>query len=186
MNSLSAQNVIFDLQTVAWRQDGDADEFTPTDALAVVPPVYEIAPFRSMLVRVGMRNASSVETELAFQVRFREVIAPGTNAEARTLDAPVFIAPRQRTGDVDYELTRSGSEQATLNVRDGSNVHVYVGRLTIRSGERVAFSGSVDAYVLAGNARSFAIKLDHPIEGTTAEITIGDGDAEQTVRAAVR
>jgi P pilus assembly chaperone PapD len=187
MSSLSAQNVIFDLQTVAWRQDGDKDEFTPTNALAVVPPVYEIAAFRAMLVRVGLqRNAGDVKTEIAFQIRFREVTQPGATTEARTLFAPVFVAPAERTGDVEYELARSGAQQAVLHVKNGANAHTYVGRVTIRSGERVAYSGAIDDYVLSGNSRSFLLTLEHPVEGTTAEISIKNGDEERTVRATVR
>gem|GEM_PF-5130488 len=187
MSSLSAQNVIFDLQPVAWRQDGDKDEFAPTNALAVVPPVYEIAPFRAVLIRVGLEGtAGDVKTEIAFQIRFREVTPPGTSAEARTLFAPVFVTPAQRTGDIQYELARSGTQQAVLHVKNGANVHAYLGRLTIRSGEHVAYSGAIDDYVLSGNSRSFLLTLEHSVEGGTAEISIKNGDEEQTVRATVR
>jgi P pilus assembly chaperone PapD len=187
MNSLSAQNVVFDLQTVSWRQDGDKDEFVPTMTLAVVPPVYEIAPFRAMLLRVGLQQSpADPKTESAFQIRFREVIPPGTTAEARTLVAPVFVAPAERTGDVRYALTRSGSLKAILRVEDDANVHAYLGRLTIRSGEKVAYSGTLDEYVLSGNSRSFLLTLENQIEGITAELVIKNGDQEQTVSAAVR
>lgn len=187
MNSLSAQNVIFDLQTVSWRQDGDKDEFVPTNALAVAPPVYEIAAFRTMLVRVGLqRTPSDAKTESAFQIRFREVTPPGSTAEARTLSTPVFVAPAERTGDVHYALTRLGSEKATLRVQNDANVHAYMGRITIRNGEQVAYSGTLDEYVLSGNTRSFELPLQHPLEGTTAELLIKNGDAEQTVSAEVR
>jgi len=187
MNSLSAQNVIFDLETVSWRQDGDKDEYTPTNALAVVPPVYEIAAFRTMLVRVGLqRNLSDGKTESAFQIRFREVTPPGSTAEARTLSAPVFVVPAERTGNVRYTLTRSGSQQAGLRVENDANVHAYLGRITIRSGEHVAYSGTLDEYVLSGNTRTFVLALEHSIEGTTAELVIKNGDQEQTVSAEVR
>jgi len=187
MNSLSSQNVIFDLQTVSWHQDGDKDEFAPTKALAVVPPVYEIAAFRTMLVRIGWQeNPSGSNTESAFQIRFREVTPQGSTIEARTLVAPVFVAPVERKGDVRYTLTKSGSQQAVLRVEDDANVHAYLGRVTIRSGEHVAYSGTLDEYVLSGNARSFAISLGHPLEGPTAEVVIKNGDQEQTVSAEVR
>ncbi len=187
MNSLSAQNVVFDLQTVAWRQDGDKDDFTPSNAIAVVPPVYEIAPYRAMLVRVGLQSITGdAKTEAAFQIRFREVTPPGATIEARTLFAPVFIAPTQRSGEIRYTLTRSGSQQAVLRVENGANVHAYVGRITIRSGEHVAYAGTLDEYVLSGNSRAFTLTLEHPIEGTTADLLIRNGDEEQTVSAAVR
>jgi P pilus assembly chaperone PapD len=187
MNSLSAQNVVFDLQTVSWRQEGDKDEFTPTTAIAVVPPVYEIAAFRAMLVRVGLQQTpGDLKTESAFQIRFREVVPSGPTAEARTLVAPVFVTPSERTGDVRYALTRSGSLQAVLRIEDDANVHAYLGRITIRSGENVAYSGTLDEYVLSGNSREFRLTLDHQIEGTTAELVIKNGDQEQTISAPVR
>lgn len=187
MNSLSAQNVIFDLAAVSWSQDGDKDEFMPQNTLAIVPPVYEIAAFRAMLVRVGLREPPhDVETERAFQIRFREVVPPQSSSEARTLIAPIFIAPGERKGDVRYALVRSGSLHATLHVDDDANVHAYLGRLTIRSGGNVAYSGTLDEYILAGNSRSFSLSLEHSIEGPSAEISIKNGDEEQTVSAAVR
>jgi P pilus assembly chaperone PapD len=187
MNSLSAQSVIFDLQTVSWRQDGDKDEFVATTAIAVVPSVYEIAAFRAALVRVGLQETpGDLKAERAFQVRFREVTAGGPNAESRTLVAPVFVAPAERTGEVRYALTRSETGKALLRVENDANAHAYVGRLTIRSGENVAYSGTLDEYVLAGNTRSFLLTLDKPIEGTNAELVIKNGDQEQTLSAAVR
>lgn len=187
MNSLSAQKVIFDVQTVAWQQDGDKDEFQPTKALAVVPPVFEIAPFRAMLVRAGLQqNPGDVKTEAAYQIRFREVLAPGASAEARTLVAPVFVAPAQRSGDIHYTLVRSGSEQCTLRIENAANAHVYLALVTIHSGEQVAYSGTLDEYILAGNTRSFLLKLEHPIEGSSAKITMKNGDQEESVDAEVR
>lgn len=187
MNSLSAQNVIFDVHVFAWHQDGDKDEFQPTNALVVVPPVFEIAAFRMILVRVGLqRNPGDVKTETVYQIRFREVLAPGTSAEARTLVAPVFVAPAQRIGDIRYTLTRSGSEQCTLRVENAANAHAFLGQVTIHNGEHNAYSGTINEYVLAGNTRSFLLKLERPIEGSSAEITIKNGDQEESVSAEVR
>lgn len=187
MSSLDARTIIFDLETVAWTQSGDIDSFTPSSELAVVPPVYDIAPFQRALVRIGLREkAQQLSSERAFQVRFREVLPSGATQTPRTLAEQVFVAPAERRGDVRYELQRVGSQQARISVQNDSNAHVYLGDIRIGSGDQVAYSGSLRAYVLAGNARTFTVPLAHPLEGDNAEMTIRNGQEETTVSASIR
>jgi len=96
MNSLDARDLIFDLEAVAWTQRGDADSFTPTNDLAIAPPVFDVKPFRRVLVRFGARAGGEVSSERAFQIRFREVLPAGARDTARTLTAAIFSLHRSR------------------------------------------------------------------------------------------
>jgi len=187
MSSLDARVLVFDLEPVAWSQKGDSDFFAPTSELLVVPPVYDVRPFKRALVRVGSREKQEEPArERAFQVRFREVLAPGVQGTPRTLTAAVFIAPKQRRGDVRYELERLSPQQARLDVQDDSNVHAYLGQVRLESDGQEVYSASLGAYVLAGNARSFVLALAHPLQSGRAEMTILSGDQETTVNVPVR
>ena len=174
MNSLDARDLIFDLETVAWTQRGDADSFTPTNDLMVVPPVYDIQPFRRVLVRVGLRDksAGSATTERAFQIRFREVLPAGSSGTARTLTEAVFVSPAQTQGEVKYTLQRGGERTATLVVNNESNAHVYLNKVRIESGGQEVYAGSLGAYVLASNARSFPLQLTHALTTNEAQLSI--------------
>jgi P pilus assembly chaperone PapD len=187
MTSFDARTVIFDADAVSWQQSGDQDRYAPAADLIVVPPVYDIGPFRTMLVRVGLRTQGPAPaTEAAFAVRFREVLASGTATAPRTLVAPVFVAPAKRYDAVRYALERTGPNAARLDVRNAGNIHVYLGDVRIRSGESDAYAGSLDSYVLAGNARAFPLMLRHPLDAANADLTIGTGGPEQTVHVPVR
>lgn len=172
MNSLDARDLIFDLEAVAWTQRGDADSFVPTNDLMVVPPVYDVQPFRRVLIRVGLRQKTpSLSVERAFQIRFSEVIPTGSSETARTLTAMVFLSPAQSNGEAKYTLQRVGEKNAKLVVDDQSNAHLYLGKIRIESGGQEAYAGSLDAYVLAANSRSFALRLTHPLQPGEAQLT---------------
>ncbi len=181
MNSLDARDLIFDLEAVAWTQHGNDDSFTPTDDLAIVPPVYDVQPFRRVLVRVGLRdNARAATTEQAFQIRFREVLPAGSAETARTLTALVFLPPAQTQGEVKYTLQRDGERNAKLTVDDQSNAHAYLGKIRIESGGQEVYAGSPDAYVLAANSRTFELQLTHPLTANEAQLSIESADNSST------
>lgn len=187
MSSLSARDLVFDLDVVSWTQTGDDDTFTPSSDLVVVPPIYDVQPYRIMLVRVGLRGkAPDLPKESAFQVRFREVAAADSTGPAVTLFAPVFIQPGEPQGEPQYALVRSSSSQARLEVNNASNVHAYLGNVRIRSGEHDVFAGTLDAYVLAGNSRSFIITLTGELKPGEAELINRNGEQENTVNVPVR
>ena len=182
MSSLDAHDLIFDLEPVVWTQHGDNDSFAPTRDLIVVPPVYDVQPFRRIVVRVGLREkSSSPASERAFQVRFREVLAPGSQWEARVVSAPVFVAPAEKSGEVQYELQREGETGAKLIVNDESNVHTYLGKIRVESGDQEVSSASLDEYVLSGNSRTFALQLKHPLQSGDARLTLENADHSTTV-----
>jgi P pilus assembly chaperone PapD len=187
MNSLDARDLIFDLEAVAWTQRGDADSFAPTTDLQIVPPVYDVQPYRRILIRVAMRGKTAAPAERAFQVRFREVPQPGSHETPRTLTATVFAAPAQPQGEAKYTLQREGERAAKLTIDDQSNAHVYLGIIRIESGGQEVYSGSLDAYVLAGNARSLPLQLTHELKPGEAQLTIETaGNNSTTVDVPVR
>ena len=186
MSSLDARDLIFDVQPMAWTQKGDTDAFAVTTDLVAVPSVYEVQPFRSVVVRVGVpQPGASGSSERAFQLRFREVAATGKEP-ARTLTATVFVAPEKHEGEVQYTLQRTAEREARLSVENASNVHVFLGEVRIESGGEEVYSGSQDAYILAGNSRSFTLALKHPLQPGRAEMSITDGDKHTTVDVPVR
>lgn len=188
MNSLDARDLIFDLQAVTWTQRGDADSFTPTNDLTVVPPVYDAQPFRRVLVRFGSREQSAdTSNERAYQIQFREVLPAGSNEKPRTLTAPVFLAPAQPHGEVKYTLQRTGEKNAKLVVDNQANAHVYLGTIRIESGGQEVYSGSLGAYVLAANSRSFSLELAQPLASGEAQLSIeGEENSATTVDVPVQ
>lgn len=177
MSSLDAHDLIFDLEPVVWTQHGDNDSFSPTRDLIVVPPVYDVQPFRRIVVRVGLREKGSAPAgERAFQVRFREVLPPGSPHDARVVSDPVFVAPAEQSGEVRYELQREGERDAKLIVNDESNVHAYLGKIRVESGDQEVSSASLDEYVLAGNSRTFTLQLKHPLQPGEARLELENAE----------
>lgn len=187
MSSLDAHVLIFDVQAVSWSQDGDADRFSDAPELRVVPPVYDVQPFEREIVRVALEAPLVAgDRERAYQLRFREVLQPGSHDAARTLIVPVFVAPSQRSGGVRYELQRVGQGQARLIVRNDSNEHVNVAALRIESGGDNVYSARPGLCVLAGNTRSFLFTPARPLQAAQVKVVVSTGDAETFVDVPVR
>jgi len=178
MNSLDARDVIFDLQAVTWTQKAGEDSFSPTNDLQIVPPVYDVQPFRRVLVRfaAASQTAETSSEERAYQIQFREVVPAGSHDTPRTLTAPVFIAPAQPHGEAKYARRRNGERDAELVVDNRSNAHVYLGVIRIESGGQQVYDGPLNAYILAGNARTFPLNLAHPLAAGEAHVTIEQGE----------
>lgn len=188
MSSLEARPAIFDVEAVSWAQNGDANAFLPAPELIVAPRIYDVQPYEREPVRVALKAPYELaRTERAYRLRFREVRAPGATGIARIIEIPVFVAPAERRGEARYELRDEGGGRAILTVRNDSNEHVRLENIRIELAGVQAYSGSIDAYVLAGNTRSFPISLSQGLRGAQeVKIVLRSGDSETTVNAAIR
>lgn len=187
MRSLDARDLVFDLQVQQWSQHGEADSFAPTNELIVAPPVFDIAPFGTVLVRVALRDpATAAANEVAFHVRFREVQPGNAQTEARVLTVTVFSPPAYRHGEIAYTLHRVEANRVALVVANGSNAHVYLGAIRLEAGGRQLYARVLDAYVLGGNTRSFSLTLSEAMEANSATLTVVGEQGAKTVDVPVR
>ncbi len=131
-----------------WRQSDGADQLTPTQALIVNPPIFELAPGATQVVRVGLNKAVESGVERTHRIWLSQVATPSADDGVQLLlrvSLPVFVTgvatpaarPQwQRHGDT-LELHNTG----------GRHLHVHGLQLVSDQGASTSFG---PCYALPG------------------------------------
>ena len=173
---------------MAWSQQNGKDVLAPSQDLVVSPPIFKVAPGAAQTVRVGLLKPSSADREVAYRLFLQEVPQPPAPGErgisvALRLGLPVFLLPRG--GGAPQLAWRAKSEGGAINLTlaNGGNAHVQAldSKLYSPDGTLLA-EQQLGAYVLAGQSRSWLIKLRQPWRGgklkVVAQTSTGDVTAE--------
>lgn len=159
----------FEIHAKAWSQGPSGEmELSPTEEIAVYPPVLAVAPGEERNIRVGAVTPFGA-VERSYRVIVQELAPPETpesGAQVRLLTRmllPVFVAPARavekavvsdlaaRAGQVTFRLSNEG----TVHFRPESVKLVGSGA----AGE-VLFESELPAwYVLAGGVREYAARI---------------------------
>jgi fimbrial chaperone protein len=142
--------VVMQVEPVAWSQTGGEDQYTATQDLLVNPPLFNMAPGKSQIVRVGLRHAPPGGREVAYRLFLREVrsasasaapVAAGEDADARQirvlleLRLPVYVAPANVLPAQQWRARRTPDGNITVEVVNTGNVHLVVAELKLRAVE---------------------------------------------------
>lgn len=168
----SREPLLIQAEAFAWRQDAGGDVLEPTVALLLNPPIFEIAPGNSQLVRVGLRPGRSMATrEASYHIWLSQL--PGSEPDPAQgvrmlfrVSLPLFVTPSgPAQARADWVL-----EAGRLTVRNPGTRHLQVRsvRLTRTDGAsvslpmRYALAGAVAGWPLpAGWAgQTLAIEAD--------------------------
>lgn len=187
VSSLNAQTRIFDVRVMRWTQRDGQDVVTPDDGFIVVPAVFSIEPYQTVIVRIQPRE-SAPAVEQSFKVVATGVV-PGTNApppRARRLEAVVFISPAAPVIDPSFTLKATAPGQADLIVANHGNTHVYLGSVSIENAEREIYTGTIADYVLADSKKTFHLRVSNAPTGVSAKLTYDDAqERRQTASVTV-
>ena len=155
------------LRAFAWRQSTTQEELLPTDQLLVSPPVFNLAPGASQLVRLVLRPANE-GAERTFRVVVDEIPppVPGTRGIqlALRLSLPVFVAAPMVTPP---RLTWSLSRDGKLTVANSGKRHerVHDLKLVASDGSTLALQPPMTPYVLAGAERQWTLSRTQHLGG---------------------
>lgn len=188
VSSLYAREEAFDVRVHRWSQTRGSEIVASDDAsnFIVVPPIFSIAPYEEKVVRIGFRQLPSAPAdEQSYQVVMTEVMRPGASAP-RVISVPLFVQPASRAGTVTYAIQRTGTDGPALVIKNDSNIHIYIGKLSVSSDGKTVYDGKPDAYVLARTTRALPLRLAGPVIGTVAELSFETDDgSKHTARASV-
>jgi fimbrial chaperone protein len=155
-----------------WDQiDGD-DSLVSTTELVASPPLVELGPQSTQLVRLIRLASSPVASELSYRLLVDELPAPtevlphGVTIRLR-YSVPVFIEPPGLPGEpkLVWRLTGSG-EQRILRVenRGTRRAQVAAAEFLYGAAQRFEVSKGLLGYVLAGRSRQWPITLPTAVE----------------------
>lgn len=175
-----------EVRVVAWRQDDNQDVYEPSDQLIVTPPIFELAPGDTQIIRAGLRDrASSAGSaqERAFRVFIAELPAPTTPGESRIqtlmrVGVPIFVRAGAEAGEpaLEWRLHRQDEGHWSVLVSNTGSAHAHIIRALLEQGDAQVAPELSGLYVLARSKRlwTVAVPLKSP-DAIRLRVTTTDG-----------
>jgi fimbrial chaperone protein len=151
------------VRAFSWSQGPEDDVLTPTEDLAVSPPIFSIPEGGSQIVRLVLRAAPTA-TEQAFRVMLDEIPAPAQGTAvvvALRVSLPVFVVPPTAGPPVlkwRLEVGAGGRPRVTASNSGGRYVRVVELKVSLPDGRTLPTKliGQTP-YVLPNHERQWTI-----------------------------
>lgn len=173
------ETVVMQASVNAWSIRDNEEHYEPTTALVVSPPVFEVAPGKGQIVRVGLIDTEPQAIEQSFRVFLEQ--APATPGDDGTvaddgapkgprgvqvmlrIGIPIFVKPAgTRERELVWRAERLAAEQLRIEAVNQGNAHAKVSRLTLLAGDQAIAARDLSSYILPGSRRHWL--LDVPAE----------------------
>lgn len=175
------------VEALMWNETADLSEVPRTNDILAVPPVFELAPDASQVIRLALRRPLETGTEEAYRLLITEVprdVGNGTDGVsfALRLNLPIFVTPDGAVAQPTWSIERDGGG-ARLTLGNQGSAHVRVSSLALFAdgGAEPVFVSDDGGYVLAGRERSWQLDLGRLKAGASlkvkAETNLGELEA---------
>ena len=162
------------VRAVDWSQPSGSDAYAPSATLVASPPLAEIAPGESQVVRLVVEHVDEIDGERAYRLILDELPVErpeggaGVQAALRAL-VPVFITPSLNSRPrLSWSAVRSG-EGLRLTARNQGDTRERLinSRVTVSGND---LGGAPQGYVLSGGLRTWVLPAA-PAGATSLRIT---------------
>lgn len=192
-----SDDVVMQASVNAWSIRDNEEHYAATTALIVSPPVFQVAPGKSQIVRIGLSDTAPQGVEQSFRVFLEQ--APATPGDDSAADAaargprgvqmmlrlgiPVFVkAAGVSTSKLVWQAKRLANGRLQITAENQGNAHTKISRLMLMDKDKVIATAEQLSYLLPGSRRHWV--LDVPA-GTAAPYRIKaeakDGVLETTI-----
>lgn len=159
---------VVQLEATAWTQVEGKDVQVPSTDLLATPPIFTLPPGGSQIVRVGLRGARNVSSEVTYRLSLREVPSSQPSITglkvALRISMPIFVLPATPVApDIQWRATREEDGKVRVTATNTGNAHVQLGKLDLLADGNVVGTRSIAEYVLPGNARYWTIETQGPL-----------------------
>jgi len=177
-----------------WTQVAADDRLEPTTELVASPPIAEIAPHGTQMVRLVRVGHERVESERCFRLLIDELpedAAPGAAAPAVNIrirySVPVFVQATTgaQTPDLEWSV-RSSIAGTVLRAANRGDAHVRLSavRVTMADGTDLTVASGLLGYALGHSAREWPLSHDlHLGAGTSVSVTATENNTLVTAPA---
>ena len=178
----------FQVRPFAWSQPAGDDQLDPTDGLLVSPPLGQLAPGATQVVRLVLRGDAQGR-EVSYRILLDQIPAqeaPGQVGFVLRMSMPVFVEPAGRIAAQLHWTVESQGEALSLAVTNSGSRRQVVRdlKLTGPDGRLLPLQSNVSPYILAGGIRRWRILGPAaPPPGGTLRLTAHaeTGDIDQAV-----
>lgn len=145
-----AAEAAFEIDVLAWTQEGGEDALTPTEALIAAPSVFLIPAGGEQIVRLGVPlEQRDLDREQAYRLVLRElpngVARPGGFRVLLEMSLPVFVQPQGARGVLSVTRTRDDNGRIALAFANSGSGHVR-----LAAAQQQTSGQPPPRYVLAG------------------------------------
>lgn len=159
---------VVQVELMAWSQKRQRNVFLPSDDIVVNPPIFTVAPGKTQIVRVGLRQPPTADHELAYRLFMTEVPQPQPAAPQTSqmrvvlrLSVPVFVSTQIAAAPA-LRWTAASDKDNTLQITatNTGNVHYQIRSFEVADSERsqVLAKESPGVYILPGRSWHWRLK----------------------------
>jgi fimbrial chaperone protein len=178
-----AKPVVIEAHAFVWSQKDGKDELTATTDLVISPPLIEIAPNSTQVIRVGRRAAVTAgPVERTYRLTLQEIVPaaeaakPGVHFSLR-ISMPIFIAPKLPSEQVlarpEWTAAPAPGGELALTLRNSGNRRLQTMTVAVEdaAGKKLADKDGM-FYVLAGQSSRMVLKPKVPLPPLGASLTV--------------
>ena len=172
--------LVMQAEAVVWTQTDQEDVYDKTAELVVNPPIFQVKPGNSQVLRIGLRSKPSADTEKAYRLILREVPSQIVAQPSATfppnaagsavrvllqMRLPVYVAPLKVRQGMEWKVVRRADGEVAIEGFNTGNVRVVVSELRIlaakaSSAETPLVKHSTSTPVFPGRRRSWTLRPD--------------------------
>jgi len=174
--------VVVQLRAVTWSQLDGEEQYADSRDLLTTPPVFEIAPKGSQIVRVALRRDVDAAHELSYRLFFQEVPPASARIEnglsvALRLSVPVFVQPVSSAApQLQWQLRELEHGALQIEVCNLGTAHQRITDFDLRFDDGRSTHVDGTRYVLPGSRVHWAINLPGSAHPTGAVAVHGFSD----------
>lgn len=161
-----------------WDQNNAEDVLTPTQEVVASPPILQIGPKSSQIIRLVRRSDQLPSRELSYRILIDEIPrdgeGPASGVDIRLrYSVPMFVLPAdERTAPALAWSVYRKDDHWYLKVRNSGAQRAQIGAFELRNaaGKNFMIAEGLVGYVLAGREREWRlpVKADADLAGTLA------------------
>ncbi len=189
----SGQTTLVQVEAVAWAEPAAIDAAPRIENVLAVPPVFELAPEGSQVIRLALRQPVTAPVEQAYRLLITEVpkdvkIEGGGLAFAVRLNLPVFVTPAGAQPLPVWTIERAADGGSELVLANRGQAHLLIKRLAVRRpGDQAPLLASDEPrYALAGEAKRWPIDARFDQLPGELEIDLETGQGGVAAKASKR
>ncbi|HUP91870.1 MAG TPA: fimbria/pilus periplasmic chaperone [Solimonas sp.] len=178
LTNVSAEPQRIQAEALRWTREGGEDVYHEDAQLLLNPPLFELAPGASQIVRLGFRPGAvpPADRESAFRVYFQEV--PKDKApqgpELRLvlrIGVPVFVAPAQPAGaQLDWSAGSEAAGQTRISLTNRGDQHTRISDLKLSQAAMPPAKADGFTYVFPGETYSWLVQTPALSTGRAVEL----------------
>ncbi len=183
-----------------WSIRDNQEHYEETDRLVVSPPVFEVAPGKSQIVRIGLLDTKPKMIEQSFRVFFEQ--APATpnlelSADNSTtnyprgvqimlrMGVPVFVKSVMPSASrVVWSAQRQPDGRLRIEADNQGGAHAKISRLALIDNGKTVASAEQLSYILPGSRRHWVLDVPAGVSAPyRIKVETKDGVLDTTVSA---